>query len=101
MARRDHTLELFALALLLAVFAVLFFVMSVHTYCEDRLVVAAVAIAAMANLYLLVRCWPRVIWRRGIAVFALLLCLFVIGFNGWSFVWATRTCAEQETQSTR
>ena len=83
-------------SLFLAAFAFLFFAVSVHTYCENRPVVLGIAGMAAVDIYLLVRRWPPTAWRRWAAVIGVLLCLAVIGFNGWFFSWAMRVCAEQQ-----
>jgi len=94
--KRDHTIGLFVFAICLTVFSYLFFAFSVHTYCEDRPFGVGLAVAATAAIYLVIRRWPHIAWRRAIAVAAILLCLLVVTFNGWQFIWVTRTCAEQE-----
>ena len=99
--KRDHSIGLFALSLFLAAFAYLFYGMSVHTYCEDRPTVVFVALAAAVTSCVVILRWPRAIWRRGIALLSVLLCVAVIVFNGWSFVWATHLCAEQEKSFTK
>jgi hypothetical protein len=84
-----------AIAPLLLLLSLISFGLFVHTYCENRPVMMALAMAGVGTGYFLLRQWPRTLWRKVAAILALLMCLFEIGFNGWYFAWATRVCAEQ------
>jgi hypothetical protein len=91
----DRSTWAVVIALLLSLFSVMSFGLFVHTYCENRPVIVALAAAGAGTGYFLLRTWPAVAWRRAVAILALVLCLFEIGFNLWYFAWATRVCAEQ------
>jgi len=93
--KRDRTIGLLAFALCLTAFSYLFFVFSVHAYCEDRPFGVGLAIAGAVAIYLMIYRWPRSSWRRAIAALATLLCSLVVTFNGWYFIWVTRICASQ------
>src|ERR1700690_66001 len=93
--RRMRAIGLFLLAFLLIGFSYLFFVLSVHGYCEDRPFILTLAVAGAVLLYFVLRGWPRGIWLTTMALVAAVLCLSVIGFNCWYFVWAMKTCASQ------
>jgi hypothetical protein len=93
--RRDHTIALFGVSLLLVLFSYFLFAFGVHSYCENRPVMLGIASGAGAAVYFLAVRWPAPAWRRGMAVFAILLFLSVVGFNSWYFVWTTRTCNQQ------
>jgi hypothetical protein len=88
-------MTLFAASLCLVVFSYFLFAFGVHTYCEDRPGMLGIAVAAAVTVYYLASRWPTVSWRRAVAVVGILLCLIVVGFNGWYFVWATTTCNQQ------
>jgi hypothetical protein len=95
-AERDRTIGLFVFALCLSALSYLFSAFSVHTYCEGRLFGVGLAFAVAVAIYLLICHRPPNAWRRAIAALAILLCLLVVTFNGWYFIWVTRTCAAQE-----
>jgi hypothetical protein len=83
-------------ALFLAVLSFLSFPLFVHTYCENRPIMLALATCGMGTCYCLIRFWPLTLLRRIGAALAVLLCLLGVCFNLWFFSWATHICAQQK-----
>jgi hypothetical protein len=67
-------------------------VLSAHTYCENRPFAGAIAIAALANGFLLLRNWPSTTLRRALSASGLVLCLLAVAGNVWLAIRATNTC---------
>ena len=84
-------------AVFLAAVSYFSFGLFVHTYCENRPIMAVLAALGIGTLYFLIRFWPSTLLRRTGTILAILVCLFEISFNVWFFAWATHICAEQKT----
>jgi hypothetical protein len=93
---RDWSLWGFAAALFLAALSYFSMAACVHTYCENRPVMLALAVLGLGTTCFLIRFWPSSKLRRVGTILAILLCLLEIAFNAWFFLWATKVCAEQK-----
>lgn len=88
----DRSYRIFAISVLLLPLSYVVDVLSVHTYCEERIYAVIVGIAALVNFGLVI--WSRATnWKRKVASgLAGAFSIVVIASNAAFVIWATRDC---------
>jgi hypothetical protein len=90
--REDRTVLLFVLAISTACLSIMSGLLSVHTYCENRLIVGIFAFGATVIIILFIRNQGRTSFRRILSLLGATICLLTTGVNIWFIWYATQLC---------
>jgi hypothetical protein len=93
-SREHRTVLLFGLALFEAFISYVVVLGSVHTYCENRLLVGALGFLAIVICALLVRNRSAVLWKKVLSDLGIIICMLTTAAS-IAFIWhATKLCRD-------
>jgi hypothetical protein len=92
---KDRTISLFSASVVLAFVSYFAIVTSVHTYCENRVVIGFLAAALVGLLIYFFRNRAASLPKKIISSFGIAISIAALTFNLWFIAWATKTCAHQ------
>jgi hypothetical protein len=90
--KRDLSLLLCSLVVPTVLLSWLLPAVSVHTYCENRLIAAVFGVTASVLGYFLLRNKSVGTARKVVRVIGVFFCLVALLINSWFIVYATRLC---------